>query len=139
MANYITTFWLCCGHMSNMAKLWPRFPLQCVRLYLVIVSLLDSRLKGPLGSTDRPADCIMLPVHFETLRLDVIDHMIPYCLESYVWIERNNTDPATGDKFEKPEAVGTITLGKEELMYSGMERMKMLQKLADKRHNLWYM
>ena len=29
MANYITTFWLCCGHMSNMAKLWPRFPLQC--------------------------------------------------------------------------------------------------------------
>ena len=28
MANYITTFWLCCGHMSNMAKLWPRIPLQ---------------------------------------------------------------------------------------------------------------
>ena len=29
MANYITKFWLCCGHMSNMAKIWPRFPLQC--------------------------------------------------------------------------------------------------------------
>ena len=28
MANYITKYWLCCGHMSYMAKLWPPFPLR---------------------------------------------------------------------------------------------------------------
>ena len=50
--------------------------------------------------------------------------MIAYCLKHNICVEKNNTDPETGGEIKKPAAVDTITLGEEELMFDGMERMK---------------
>ena len=97
---------------------------------LVVASLLDPRVKGHLGGTDDNADYVMLPDHFEALRLDVVDHMIAYCLNHTGSMEKNNTDPATGGETEKQAAIGTSTLDEEQLVFGGIERMKIPQKLT---------
>ena len=101
-----------------------------VHPYLAVASLLGPRMTGYFGSTDKSADYMMLPDHFEGLPLDFVDHMIAYCLEHNVCVEKNNTNTATGGEIKKPAAVGTIMLDKEELIFGGMERMKIQQKLA---------
>ena len=55
---------------------------------------------------------------------------VPSSVTNQGEVEKNNTDPATGGEIETRGKVGTITLDKEELMFGGLERMKMPQKLA---------
>ena len=87
-------------------------------------------MKGHLGCTDKTADYSMLPDHFEALQLNVVDHMIAYCLEHNICVKKNNTDPATGGEMEKRGVVGTIMLDEEELMSGGIEKTKIPQRLA---------
>ena len=65
-----------------------------VHPYFVVALFLDPRVKGHLGGTDNNADYVMLPDHFEALRLDVVDHMIAYCLEHSIYGDNCNADPA---------------------------------------------
>ena len=81
-------------------------------------------MKRHIGGTDRNADYVMLFDHFEALRLDVVNHMIAYCLEHNVCVDKNNAGPANCGEIEKKGKVGTITLEKEELISGEMERMK---------------
>ena len=81
-------------------------------------------MKDHLGGTTDNTDFVMLPDHFEALRLDVVDHMIEYCLEHNVCVDKNNAGPANCGEIEKKGKVGTITLEKEELISGEMERMK---------------
>ena len=88
-------------------------------------------MKGHLGSIDKNADYAMLPDHFETtLWLDVVDRMIVYCLEHNVRVDTCNADSANSGEIEKKGNVVIITLDKEELMFGGMEQIKIQQKLV---------
>lgn len=98
--------------------------------YLLVASLLDPRVTDHLGGTGDDADYLMLPDHSEVLRLDVVDHMIAYCFEHNICVETSNAHPTTGSMIERLDVVNTVTLDKEELIFGGMERMKMPQKLA---------
>jgi len=104
-----------------------------VHPYLVVASLLDPRVKGHLGGTSDNAEYIMLPDHFEALRLDVVDHMIAYCLEHSIHGDNCNADPVDSGDIEEKGKVGTITLDEEELMFGGMDRMNVPQKLEPDR------
>ena len=73
---------------------------------------------------------MMLPGHFKALRLGVANHMIAYCLEHNICVETNYTHSAICGAIKKPASVNTITLGVEELMFGGMDRMKMPQWLT---------
>ena len=99
--------------------------------YLVIISLSNPQVKGNLGSKDDNADYMVLPDQCEALWLDVVVHIITYCLEHNVCTKTNNTDLATGGAIEKPAAVNTVTLDEEELMFGGTETMKRPHKLAE--------
>ena len=65
-----------------------------VHPYLVDASFLDPQVKGHLGGTDNNVDYVMLPDHFEALRLDVVNHMIAYCLVYSIYGDNCNSDPA---------------------------------------------
>jgi hypothetical protein len=102
-----------------------------VHPYIVVVSVLDPWVKGRLDGTDKEANCMMLPDHFETLWLCVVDHVIAYCLGCTICVDTNNIHPTTGGAIKKPTVVvNIITLDKEELLFGGMERIKVPQHLA---------
>jgi hypothetical protein len=101
-----------------------------VHPYLVVALLLDPRVKGCLGDTDKEADYVVLPGCFEALWLDDVDNIIAYCLEHSICMGTNNTDQATGGVIEKPVVVNATTLDEEELVFGGMKRMKIPPKSA---------
>jgi hypothetical protein len=87
-------------------------------------------VKAHLGGTDKEADYMMLPANFEALRLDVVDHMIAHCIEHNLSRETNNSNATKYGEIKKPAEVNNITPDKDELMFGGMGRMKILWKSA---------